>query len=317
MDSERGELLAKVARMYFLDGMTQLEISSQLGYSRSCISRFLTEAKDEGIVEIRIHDPLPRVYILEEELKSEFILKEVRVLESGNVAYMYALKKLGALASQLLTDNIRECQILGIAWGTSIYEMINSVRPMDCPWVKVVQLIGSAPAVGDHDDGPGLVRALAQKLNAAYFTLQAPWILGDRLLRDALMEDPRLRDVLYLTEHVDVAIDGIGVMDPEFSGLVRAGYLTGEEVNGLRAMGVVGEFSGLHFDLDGNLIDIPRMGYVFGIKPDSLKRVPLSVGIACSEKKAPAVLGAIRSGLINSLVVDNVVAKAVLKLAGL
>ena len=40
------------------EDMTQAHIARKTGYSRSMISRFLKEAKRQGVVEIRVHHPL-------------------------------------------------------------------------------------------------------------------------------------------------------------------------------------------------------------------------------------------------------------------
>lgn len=314
MDNDRRELLAKVGTMYYIEELTQLEISNELGYSRSCISRFITEAKQAGIVEILIHDPLARVGKLEERISERFSLKEVRVYESDGMPYSTSLRKLGSIAAILLREKIINCQVLGIAWGTSLYEMVNAFRFVDCPRVRVVQLVGSALSGGDADDGPGLVRMLANKINGQYYTLPAPWIISDKSLRDALMADRRMRDVLVLTEEVDLVFEGIGLMDPDLSGFVRVGHLQMDEVRKLNAIGVVGDICGIHFDINGNIIDVPQIGYAFGIKPEVLRKVPISVGIGASEKKAPAILGGIRTRLINSLVVDSVAARTILEL---
>jgi DNA-binding transcriptional regulator LsrR (DeoR family) len=312
MDGERRELLAKVGTMYYIEEKTQLEISEELGYSRSCISRFLTEARKAGIVEIHINDPHARVYDLEEKVIERFALKEVRVFESEGMPYSSSLRKLGSIAAIFLREKIINCQVLGIAWGTSLYEMVTAFRFIDCPKVKVVQLVGSALSGGDADDGPGLVRSLANKLNGPYYTLPAPWILSDKSLRDGLMADRRMREVLDLTEKVDLVFEGIGLMDPDLSGYVRVGHLTLDEVRKLNSIGVVGDICGIHFDINGNIIDVPQIGYAVGIKPEILQNVPVSVGIGAGHRKAPAILGGIRSRLINSLVIDSETARIIL-----
>lgn len=53
----RLRLLTRVAELYYEQGLTQEGISAELGYSRSAISRLLTEAREVGIVEITIHYP--------------------------------------------------------------------------------------------------------------------------------------------------------------------------------------------------------------------------------------------------------------------
>ena len=54
-------LLADVAQQYYLEDMTQEQIARRIGVSRSNVSRMLKDARERGVVEIRIHHPLRTV----------------------------------------------------------------------------------------------------------------------------------------------------------------------------------------------------------------------------------------------------------------
>ncbi len=49
--------LVTVAKMYYEDNMNQSEIAKAIGVSRPLISMFLADAKELGIVEVKIHSP--------------------------------------------------------------------------------------------------------------------------------------------------------------------------------------------------------------------------------------------------------------------
>ena len=68
--SEDQFLLAEVAQLYYVGDFTQAEISRRIGTSRSNVSRMLKEAREQGMVEVRIHSPLRTVPGLQEELVS-------------------------------------------------------------------------------------------------------------------------------------------------------------------------------------------------------------------------------------------------------
>ena len=314
MDDQRFGILARAASLYYEEGMNQNEVAAILGYSRSHISRMLTEARQEGIVEIHVHHPLERVAILEQRLGEQFDLQEVRVLKSNSVPYSQMLRRLGALTALLLSQKITPNSILGISWGTALYEVSNMLQPIDYPEVKVVQLIGSATSRDHQVDGPGLARAFSLQFGGQYYTLAAPWLVGDKQIRDALMKELRLREVLDLIKEVDIALVGIGTVDAKLSSMVRAGYLTFEEADEIQAMGAVGDVCGHHFDIEGNLMEIPLAGYAFGTDAETLRGISLAIGVAGSTVKAPGILGALRSKLVNSLVTDDAAARAVLEI---
>ena len=54
-------MLVAAARLYYIEGRSQAEVADRLDTSRSNVSRMLTEAQRQGIIEFRINDPAGRV----------------------------------------------------------------------------------------------------------------------------------------------------------------------------------------------------------------------------------------------------------------
>ena len=316
MDTSRDEMLAQVASLYYEDGLTQLEISQTLGYSRSSISRLLSEARREGVVEIHVHHPLERSFTLEQRLHGQFGLKEARILQSSGLTYSQMLRRLGSLAARLLETQISERSILGISWGTALFEVVSALPVMHCPGVRVVQIIGSATSRDHLVDGPGLARAFARQFGGQYYTLPAPWLVEDKAIRDALLQDRRMREVLDLACQANIALVGIGTVEPALSSMLRAGYLDETQLREVQASGAVGDVCGLQFDNRGELLEIPLAGYAFGVDAATLRNIPLVIGVAGGASKAPAILGALRAGLISALVTDDAAVEAVLRETG-
>jgi DNA-binding transcriptional regulator LsrR (DeoR family) len=113
---------------------------------------------------------------------------------------------------------------------------------------------------------------------------------------------------------MDLAVVGIGTTNPSMSSLVRAQYLTENEVSAIAEAGAVGDVCAIHFDFNGNVLDIPIARRVVGIRAVDLKKVPLTIAVAGGEIKAPAIHGAVRSGLVKALVTDDEAARIVLKI---
>ena len=81
---DRASLLADVAEMYYLEEKNQAEIAKAIGVTRSMVSRILTEARESGIVEIRIQRPLQSDAELESALKEKFGLKDIYVVVTNH-----------------------------------------------------------------------------------------------------------------------------------------------------------------------------------------------------------------------------------------
>lgn len=309
---DRLEFLSRIASMYYEEGMTQQSISAELGYSRSAISRFLTEARDAGIVEIRVHHPRERSNRFESLLTTTFGLKEARVLVRRALNHTQTMSRLGSLAARLLNEVVRDESVLGVSWGEAVYEVAMALQPRHRPDIKVMQLVGSLNTGDPAIDGPELARRFAQIYSGRYQTLPTPLLVDSAAVRDALIHDSHVEDVLEQTRDVEVAIVGVGTTDTRKSALVRAGYLTRTECDEIASSGAVGNVCTSFFNIQGEILDIPIAHRVVGVTPEVLRSIPLVIGVAGGANKTDAILGALRAGLITALVTDDETAKAVL-----
>ncbi len=310
---ERIHLLARVATLYYDDRATQAEIAQKLCYSRSAISRLLTEAHERGIVEIRIHYPLRREPDLEAAIRSKFGLRRAIVLARGNLPYSRMLRQLGRLAARYLAEQLDSIQLLALSWGTALYEVVNALPARRTEGLSVVQMIGSA---GDSDpkiDGPELARTLAENLSAPYQILPAPLMVEDTNTRDALYREPRIRETLQTAERADLAIVGIGSLRPELSSFKRAGYLDDAALDTIAREGAVGDICAWHFDIHGNILDIDMNRRRIGANLAAIREGSTTVvGVAGGGRKAVAILGALRGGFLDVLVTDSTAGERVL-----
>lgn len=308
------ELLAKVAEILYKNGMNQTDIAERTGYSRSMNPRLLTQAVNQKVVEFHIYHPLARCSDLEQEMQQRFGLKEVRVLARGALDYSEMLVKLGKLAARLVEEHIQHQITVGISWGTAVASTINALRPKPCTSVSVIQLIGSYGTPKPEVDGHELARKLARILGGKYAILPAPLVVASEAMRNALLTDQRVRQVLLSTRGMQLALVGIGSVDVGLSSLVRAGYITKQHVRDLAQAGAVGDVCAINFDQHGNLVDTPLTRRIVGIDAKTLQAVPTKVGVAGGEEKAPAILGAMRGKFVNALVTDESAALSVLQL---
>ena len=101
-DNEKRNMLASVANLYYNAEMTQNQIAERFFTSRSKISRMLKEARQLGIVEIKILEPWDRNIELEQEFMKRFSLKDVRVISTKESNDTMVLQKLGEVAAYYL-----------------------------------------------------------------------------------------------------------------------------------------------------------------------------------------------------------------------
>jgi DNA-binding transcriptional regulator LsrR (DeoR family) len=297
--------------MYFLDGRSQDDVARALGTSRSNVSRMLAAARAQGIVEIRVHDQTTRAPELEQALRQRFGLRHVRVAAFRPGAD--APSAAGDLAAQWLDETLRDGQVVALSWGRSLQAMVESFAADQPRAVEVLPLVGGLSTVASLVSGEELVRELAGRLGAGYRYLHAPGLLRSRTARDALRAEPAIADVLERAGTADIAMVGIGAVGTGSSNEILDGLgLTADERAAFLAEGPVGDACCRFFDADGRAVGGVVDDRVLAIELDQLRRIPTVIGVATGVQKAPGVLGALRGGLVDGLVIDAVLALALL-----
>lgn len=309
----RDDLLVRVASLYYERDYSQQQIAELLNISRSNVSRLLKEAKQKGVVEIRIHKRVATASALEREFQERFGLQQAMIVAKDGGAYDELLAAAGSLAAAYIEEILRPDQILAISWGTGVSAAVTAIAPQRSLNIEVVQMIGSVgKAVDAVVDGHELARRLAAKLGGQHYYLHAPLFVDSQTARDILLSQPMIQDTLNRARRASVGLVGIGTTESGAASFLRAGHLTEGQLADLRREGAVGESAGIHFDIEGRAepFDINRR--VIGISLHDLRQIPIVVAVACGLLKKRSILGALRSGCVKALATDETTALAVL-----
>lgn len=304
----RRELLTQVAEWYYVRELGQAEIAHRIGLSRSRVSRMLSEARQLGIVEIRIH-PEGRINSeLATQLERRFGLDRAVVVAGDGEA---ELTELGRLAARVAESRLEPSSVLAISYGTSVAETVRALTIHHFPSMRIVQMAGVEGARNPAVDGWDLVRMCAERFGARYYHLAAPLFVSSRELRRMLEQDRLIGATLALAGRADVAIVGIGSLVSDKSSLVRAGHLTTDQLAVCADKGSVGYICGRHFDAEGKgLEELNRL--TLSLPLSRLREIDLVVGVAGGRHKAAGIAGALRGGYVDVLVTDEPAARAVL-----
>lgn len=313
MDETQHEFLAQVASLYYERGLTQDDVARQLGLSRVKVYRLLKQAREEQVVQITIHWPVKRDAPLEDALKQHFGLKDAVVLQTSPQAGSPALRRLGYLGARYLERTLKDGMTLAVCLGRSTYEVIDAIRPDFQVRVRVAQALGSIPFATRELDGAALARQLAQRLGGDVLYLSSPIMADSGAAAGVLRSQQGIETTLRAARSADVALVGIGNLDPVTSGLVQAGFVTREEMTALVAGGAVGDIAGQIFSLDGKLYPCEYNQRVIGITFEELCAIPTTIAVAMGLEKARAILGCLRTCAIKVLCTDDRTASEVLK----
>ena len=316
ISQDRHKLMADIAEWYYNDGLSQQEIAEKVKLSRPSISRLLLEARELNIIDIRVNHPIPTASSLEAELVENFHhLKSAKVLERRIATDDDTMHQLGRLGASVLENVLEDNMILGISWGTTVHSVVEELRPKRLTNVKVVQLVGGVGAPYRSIDGPEQVRRAGEIFGAQHYYLNAPMIVDTPEIAAALRDDHSIKEVLELAKQSDIALLGIGPIIPEISTQFHSGYLSFQNMRDLEKMGVSSAICVCFMDIEGNRIHAPWCeNCAISIRWEDILRIPIKIGIASGKRKAPAILGAVRSGAIDILVTDDATAEEIVNL---
>lgn len=309
---ERWNILATVANLYYNSELTQNQIAERLYTSRSKVSRMLKEARDLGIVEIYIREPWERNLEYEKILKDEFALKNVRVVTIKDSEKENGLQKIAEAASYYLDSIVKQGMVVGISWGNTLYRIVKYISTnnrKNIP-ITVVPIMGAANIKSPEKDAMDLAKDLASAYGGKYQYIYAPLFVNNKELKDSLVQERNIKDVLELSANADAILTSVGsIVYKSWSN-----YLSVKTLETLEAKGAVGHIGGHFYDIQGRELETSLAERMIGISLDDIINCREVVCVAYGESKAEAILGAMRGRYLNTLVIDKKCAEKILGL---
>ncbi len=300
MDREK-QRMAEVAILYYEKKCTQQEIARQLGLSRQTVSKLLNDALAEQIVEIRIHNPAAECKEAERALSARFGLKEAVVCSvSSKKDSVRRLMTVRAAAGYLAPKFSEGGKQIAVSWGRTVEALIGEMPSLQTVGNRVFPLFGAT----DHEmscfSSNELAREMAEKIGASVRYAWFPY-LPDREEDGILLKKTSYyKKMKELWGRIDLAVVGIGD---------RAMLGQFEKTFGCRGKSenAAGDIATHFFSADGTLLDLYQN--TLCASAEDLGNSRCTVGIACGNEKKEAILGALKTGLLDVLITDEYTAR--------
>jgi len=299
----RVETLVRASRLYYELGETQGRVAELLGVTRPQVSRLLKQARAEGIVEIRIVDGSTADSPAAEQLRQRFGLRAVHLAPSVGDSDDLTRRVLGRLAADVLRSAIRDGAVVGIGDGASVSATADAIADgASTVDATIVPLCGGYWFAGPTREP---FRRIGSALDATVQGLLAPGLVDDAATKRSLYAHAGVRSILELWNRLDIALFGIGAR------AWNVAALGGDTVAALDEAKAVGEVLIAPFDVDGRFVASHLRERTIAFDARDLPRVPITIGVAGGPSKTDPILGALRAGVVNTLVTDVRTAEAV------
>ena len=173
---------------------------------------------------------------------------------------------LGIAVGAWVSDRIGPGQTLGIGWGRTLHWSVRALRRRDLPGLTVVSLLGGIGR-GSEINTYETASRVAETLGAQCYYLAAPTFASTEALRDMLLAQDGLKEVLDRARRADVAVVSVGSLGPESTNR-QLGLFDGDEADLLMSLGAVGDLLGTFLDAAGQPVDHPLNRRAVGLPVD-------------------------------------------------
>ncbi|MBB6097278.1 DNA-binding transcriptional regulator LsrR (DeoR family) [Deinobacterium chartae] len=305
----------KVARMYYQLDLTTEQIALELGTSRSTVSRLLSLAREQGLVEFRLHDPRGVGLDLERRLRARYPLREVRVVpllpDADDARRQDAVT---TFAAHYLSSLVHERSIIAVAWGATVSALARKLIPRPLQDAQIVQMNGSGNSGHGITYAAEIIAALAENFGARSTLMPIPAYFDDPATRAAMFRERLILRAQDLLARADIALYSIGVPQAG-SYIYTSDYIAPQDLEDLGAQGVVGDIATVFFRADGSW-DLEMNARSSGPDLRALARIPHALCLVAGARKVRAIHAALRGGLVGTLVIDAATARELLHLEG-
>jgi DNA-binding transcriptional regulator LsrR (DeoR family) len=308
-------LIARVARLYHEEGLTQTEVGHRLGLTQVAVSRLLKKAGESGIVRTTVVMPPGAFTDLEGLLEETFGLHQVIVGDAARDSEESVLSAIGSAAAQFLESTLKAGEVIGISsWSSSLLSMVDHMHPVrkaeNC---LVLQMLGGVGNPSAEQHANRLAIRLARLVHGEARFLTVPGVVGSARTAKVLLEDRSVRETVALFEKVTLALVGVGALEPSALVASSGNTFSRTELEDLQKSGAVGDICFCFYDANGHKVRSTLEGRVIGIDLESLRRVQRSVALCGGKRKFPAILGALRGKWTNTLITDQYTAQRLVK----
>jgi len=298
---------AEVARLFYVDSRSKVEIADLLGMSRFRVARILEDARELGLVKVTIRLPAAIDAEASAAVKRHTGARAI-VLSADTTGDVR--QHLGRLGADLLSERAASEDVLGFTCSRSVSAACSALRSLSS--CDVIQLTGT---LAGRDGEPGSVESVRRAAavgGGRQFPIYAPMVLPDAQTTRGLGRQEAIRHVLDRIPTVTIALVAIGGWSQETSTAWESATPADHVL--ARDAGAVGEIGGRLFDARGRAAVTELDDRVLGLGLEQLRSIPEVIALAHGSGRAAAAHAAITGGLVDTLVCDHAVARGVLDL---
>lgn len=312
----REHLKLEVVRSYYFENMNQNEIAKKMEISRSYVSKLLIEARKEKLIEIKSKNPWLTETEEEQKIKKHYQLKKVMIVSKEinckRDSIPYA-KELGEKLNEFLNTVLKDDDVIGVAWGKTIYECSRYLyTDTDYRNIKIVQICGGVSQNQNSTYSSEISRNFTDAFHGDSYSLPVPAIVESKQYKDIFCREQGIKQVLKVLDSVNIAIFTVGQCSME-SSLVRSGYITEAGIEELIRDGAIGEVCTHFINKEGKCVNQELDERTVAVSMRKLQECDYRIAVILGKKRLRPLEAVLKAGYPNVLIIDEETASALLE----
>ena len=299
--------MIEVAHLYYEENKSQNEIAKVMGISRPLVSVILTEAKEQGIVTITINDMRSSAEQIAEKIRNIYKINTILIVpdETNDSVTNF---KVAATAFSNYFSKANDGKRAGIGWGSMIGRMADYAATLDSRTNNnggaLFPLAGGINSVTKDYHINELVRIFSLETGREPIFLYAPALHDTSLEYEFLKKTDAFEAIREEWDFMEQALVSISNF-PSYPDLgVRSLY-----GNALTEKKAVGRILAHYFDSYGRIIS-PAADSTLQASVKQLRSTDVTA-VCSNQVKPQCVIGALRTGIINTLILSLSLAEKV------
>lgn len=296
--------MREAAILYYENNYTQNEIAKMMGLSRQTVSKLLNDAIRENVVEIKIHNPEIDCKELEKKICDKFNINNVVICGVSSAdeelrRIMTVKKSIDYILSFIESGNKK----IAISWGRTIQHLISDFPNIVTFGNVVFPLFGATEQEQSYFLSNELARNFADKISAKVKYAWFPYRPNSANDCELFKKTSYYKSLNSLWNDIDIAIVGVGNSEI----IQTFGKIFGYNEKCTRA---IGDVSTHFFDEEGNILELYEN--TLCAQSVNIKKAKETIAVACGNDKTVAIIGALRTKMIDTLITDEYTARNIL-----
>lgn len=292
----------QAARLYFLKGLSQAEVASELHISRPTASKLIQYARNKGYVTITVNDPGQDKLRIERQLQKIYNLQQVRLCNPTDPSLQSLITALGETGASMISALVEDGTNLGLTWGNTMYSIARHLKRRNTHGVEIIQLKGGLSFTSWETNDTTTMNLFCAAFNAYGRFLPLPIVFDSPEIKRLVENERFISRILEKGREADMAIFTVGPSKPE-APLFRSGYMTDQEKTFL-LKNAVGDICSRFFQKDGAPCRSSFDDRTVGITLTELEKKPVRLLVAGGLHKVDAMEAALQHGYATHFVTD-------------